>query len=76
MRCLVCKSERMEESTNTYFAQLENCYVIIENVSCFKCLQCGEGIYPMSVMETIDEILGKVDNVTSKIFIVDYSKAA
>ena len=32
MRCLVCKSDRMEESTNTYFAQLENCYVIIENV--------------------------------------------
>ena len=66
----------MEESTSTYFAQLENCYVIIENVPCFKCLQCGEVVYPMSVMETIDEILGKVENVTSKIFIMDYSKAA
>ena len=76
MRCLVCKSERMEESKNTYFAQLENCYVIIENVPCFKCLQCGEVVYSMSVMETIDEILGKVENVTSKIFIMDYSKAA
>ena len=66
----------MEESTNTYFAQLENCYVIIENVPCLKCLQCGEVVYSMSVMETIDEILKKVGNIASKIFIMDYSKAA
>ena len=76
MKCLVCKSETMVESKSTYFAQLENCYVIIENVPGMKCGQCGEVVYSASVMEKIDEILEKVKNIASKIFIMDYAKAA
>ena len=36
MRCTSCKSGEMEEGKTSYFAQLENCYVIIENVPCMK----------------------------------------
>lgn len=66
----------MIETTSTYFAQLENCYVIIENVPCRQCAQCGEVVYSTSVMERIDEILDKVRNIASKIFIMDYERAA
>lgn len=76
MRCLICKSDSMTKSKNTYFAQLEKCYVIIENVPCYKCTQCGEVVYSASVMEKIDEILDKVQTIASKIFIMDYSSAA
>ena len=76
MRCLLCKSDSLVKSHNTYFAQLDNCYVIIENVPCYKCTQCGEVVYSASVMEKIEEILEKVQNIASKIFIMDYSKAA
>ena len=76
MKCLVCKADTMTEAKSTYFAQLDNCYVIIENVPCRKCTQCGEVVYSASVMEKIDEILDKVQNIASKIFIMDYAKAA
>lgn len=76
MKCLACRYEEMTESTSTYFTQIDNCYVIIENVPCFKCTQCGAVVYSMSVQETIDEILEKVKNIASKIFIMDYSKVA
>ena len=76
MQCLLCKADSMSESKSTYFAELENCYVIIENVPCLKCDQCGEVVYSASVMEKIDDILEKVQNVASKIFIMDYTKAA
>ena len=59
MRCLVCKADSMIESKSTYFAQLDNCYVIIENVPCFKCTQCGEVVYSASVIEKIEGILDK-----------------
>ncbi len=76
MRCLICKAGSMQESTSTYFAQLEACYVIIENVPCMKCNQCGEVVYSASVMEKIDDILDKIHDIASKIFIMDYTKAA
>lgn len=76
MRCLSCKMEEMTESTNSYFVKLDNCYVIIENVPCFKCKQCGEVYYKASVLEKIDDILEKIENIASKIFIMDYSQAA
>ena len=76
MNCLLCKSGTMCETTGTYFAQLPNCYVIIENVPCRQCAQCGEIVYSSSVMEKIDEILDGLEKVASKIFIMDYATAA
>lgn len=76
MKCLICKSDTMTEAKTAYFAQLKNCYVIIENVPCYKCTQCGEVVFSASVMEKIDDILDKLQNIASKIFIMDYTKAA
>ena len=57
-------------------AQLNGCYVIIENVPCKRCAQCGEILYSASVMEKIDDILESINNVASKIFIMDYGNVA
>ena len=76
MKCLSCKMEVMEEDTNSYFVKLSNCYVIIENVPCYKCSQCGEVFYKASVLEKIDDILEKLEHIASKIFILDYNQAA
>lgn len=76
MKCMNCKSGDMIESKTTYFAQLKNCYVIIENVPCVKCDQCGEEFFTASVAEKIDDILDGLEKIASKIFIMDYSTAA
>ena len=66
----------MEKSVTAYFAQLKNCYVIIENVPCMKCDQCGEEYFTASVLEKIDDILEQLEKIASKIFIMDYTTAA
>lgn len=66
----------MEESKTTYFAQLKDCYVIIENVPCMKCSQCGEAVFRNSIAEKIDDILDDLEKIVSKISINDYSKVA
>lgn len=76
MKCMSCKSGEMKESTTTYFAQLNNCYVIIENVPCLKCGQCGEEYLKGTTAEKIDDILDSVEKIESKIFILDYKNAA
>ena len=76
MKCLICKADSMIEDRSTYFAQLPDCYVIIENVPCRKCTQCGEVVYSASVMEKIDEILKNAQLIASRILIMDYDRAA
>ena len=76
MNCLICRDGVMKEGTGTYFSTRAHCYVIIENVPCHICAQCGEIVYAASVMEKIDEILERIEKVASKIFIMDYRNAA
>lgn len=76
MRCTSCKNGTMLEDKTTYFAQLKDCYVILENVPCLKCTQCGEVVFKGSVVEKIDDILDSLEKIVSKISIIDYSKVA
>lgn len=76
MKCLSCKYGDMKEDRTTYFAPFNNGYVIIENVPCMKCEQCGEEFFTASVAERIDHILDSLEKVASKIFIMDYMTAA
>lgn len=76
MRCTSCKSGNMQEGTTSYFAQLKDCYVIIENVPCMKCSQCGDVVFRNSIAEKIDDILDDLEKIVSKISIIDYSKVA
>lgn len=76
MNCLVCRGGIMIEGFDTYFAKLDDGYLIVENVPCFKCDQCGEVLYSMSVVERIEKLIADYKKVRSKIFIVDYRQAA
>jgi len=76
MKCMSCKYGDMLEATTTYFSRLNSCYVIIENVPCLRCGQCGEEFFRSSVAKKIDDILDSIEKIASKIFILDYSTAA
>ena len=76
MNCLVCKSGMMIDSFETYFAKLKTGYVIIENVPCKKCEQCGEILFSASVIEKIEKLIDNIEKISSKIFIFDYNNAA
>ena len=44
MKCFMCKGEAVEGKTN-HVVTLENgCIVIVKNVPCLRCKQCGESL--------------------------------
>ncbi|MBR3543625.1 MAG: YgiT-type zinc finger protein [Treponema sp.] len=45
MKCLACKNDTLIDSKTSYFVNLQNCCLIIENVHCKKCSQCGEEVF-------------------------------
>lgn len=76
MKCLSCKTGETENSTTTYMTEAENCIVIIKNVPCIKCTQCGDVLYNTDVLEKIDKIVEMAEKMASEVSIIDYSKSA
>lgn len=74
MTCFICKGN-MTNSTTTYMEDLGNCIVIIKNVPCNKCTQCGEISYSGSTVKRIEAIINQLKNSLTEVAIVNYSAA-
>lgn len=75
MTCFYCKGN-VEKTTTTYMTDHQNCYIIIKNVPCEKCTQCGEEYLSGTTLEKIEKIVERVKNALTEIAIVDFTQAA
>jgi len=75
MTCFFCKGI-MEDGTTTHFTDLGSCIIIIKNVPCHTCVQCGEVIYRLDVGERLEQIIDTLKNSLTEVAIVHYSDAA
>lgn len=76
MKYLSCKSGAMSDSTTIYTVVLKNCILIIKNVPCVKCEQCGDELFNTDVLEKIDGIIVAAEKMASEVSIIDYSRVA
>ena len=40
--CMYCKNSTTVASTTTHVVNYNNCIIVIKNVPCLECEQCGE----------------------------------
>ena len=73
--CFYCKGD-MKPTTRTHVVDLGKCIVIIKNVPCMECSQCGEGYYTDEVQQRLDEIVKTVSGIMTEVAIVEYSATA
>ncbi len=74
MICFFCKGN-MVESTTTFTATLTNKIVVIKNVPCYKCSQCGEESFSFEVTERLEKIIDSIKEGLTEVAIVNYSAA-
>lgn len=74
MTCMFCKGD-MVDSTTTFMVQLDNCIVIVKNVPCHKCSQCGEESFSFEVTQRLEKIVDKCKEALTEIAVVNYSVA-
>jgi len=74
MICFFCKGV-MEEGVTTHFTDLKSCIVVIKKVPCYKCTQCGEIGYSLSVGERLEQISNNLRNSLTEVAIINYSVA-
>ena len=75
MRCIFCKG-KMVDDTTTDFTDLKTSMIIIKNVPCQKCTQCGEVVYDLVVGERLEAIIDNLKDSFTEVAIVKYSDAA
>ena len=75
MTCFMCKGD-MVKTTTTYLEDLGNCIVIIKNVPCFKCSQCGEVSYSGTTVRHIEHVVEQLRQSLTEVAIVNYSNVA
>ncbi len=75
MTCFMCKGEIIS-STTTFMVDLGNCIIIVKNVPCSQCSQCGEISYSNEVAKRLEEIVDTLKNTVTEISVIDYKTAA
>lgn len=74
--CMFCKNDKYVESTTTHVVNYKSCIIIIRNVPCLECDQCGEKYYTDEVAEKIERIVDSAKKLMQEISVVDYKTAA
>ena len=74
MKCFYCKG-KLKDSITTHVVKAKTCIIIIKNVPCEECVQCGETFYNNDVALHIEEIVKKTKTEITEIAVVSYEVA-
>jgi len=75
MTCFFCKGD-MEDGLTTHVAEINESIILVKNVPCLKCDQCGEVSYTGTVYEHLESIIDTIQNDLTEVTIVKYPGSA
>ena len=74
--CMFCKCHTVKSGTTTHVVNYKGCLIIIKNVPCEECEQCGEKYYTDEVAEKLEQIVNSAKKMMQELSVFDYEKAA
>ncbi len=75
MTCSFCGGE-VKATTTEYIEKQGNYIIVIKNVPCDKCVQCGEEYFSTEVIKEIENILDTIQMIASEltVTVIDYNQ--
>jgi YgiT-type zinc finger domain-containing protein len=70
--CFRCNGST-EPKLKTHTITLDKCVIIVKNVPALVCNQCGEAYFKDDVMEKLEIIIDRLENIIKEVAIVDYT---
>ncbi len=74
--CMLCKCNTVRQTTTTHVVNYKGNIIVIKNVPCEECEQCGEKFYTDEVAERLEEIVNTTKKLLQEVAVVDYQKIA
>jgi YgiT-type zinc finger domain-containing protein len=73
---MFCKCKEVVPSVTTHVVNYKGCVIVIKNVPCEECEQCGEKYYSEDVARQIEKLVNIAKNLMQEISVIDYNKVA
>ena len=74
--CILCKCDTVKAGMTTHVVNYKGCIIVIKNVPCEECEQCGEKYYTDEVAERLEQMVNLAKKMMQEISVMDYSKVA
>lgn len=74
--CFLCKCNIVRQSTTTHVVNYKGSIIVIKNVPCEECEQCGEIFYTDDVAQRLEELVEQAKQMLQEISVIDYGKVA
>ncbi len=74
--CMLCKCDTVKQSTTTHVVNYNGSVIVIKNVPCEECEQCGEIFYTDEVAERLEKIVNDAKKLLQDLSVLDYLKVA
>ncbi len=74
--CMYCKCKTYKNSLTTHVVNYNGCIIVIKNVPCEECEQCGEKFYTDEVAEKLENIVNVAKKIMQEVAVLDYNQAA
>ncbi len=74
--CVFCKTGNVINSTTTHVVDYKGCLIIIKNVPCDECVQCGEVFISDDVAIRLEKNVDSAKKTMQEISVLDYNNVA
>ena len=72
MKCFFCKGNLLAGMT-AHVVNNEKGVIVIRNVPCDKCDQCGETVYTGAIVKQLEAIVGKLLDSMAEVVVVSFA---
>ncbi len=72
MTCFFCKG-KMISATTTYMTESDGCVLVIKNVPCLKCTQCGETVFDGTTIKQIEKLTNALGAPVTEVAVLNYN---
>ena len=73
---MFCKCDTLRKGTTTHVVNYKNSIIVIKNVPCEECEQCGEKYYTDDAAQQLEKIVDLAKQMMQEIAVLDYAKVA
>ncbi len=74
--CMLCKCDTVRQTTTVHVVNYKDCVIVVKNVPCEECEQCGEKFYTDEVAERLEAMINSAKKLLQEISVIDYTKVA